>query len=255
VSGSTATYTIAKEGSSWFISAMEDAVFVSGDASLSTKLILIEGLPGSGKSTVATSISSKLTELGVGHYSYLETTAKKPIKLLDPLSATYRQDLLAQWERLVAQSDEHTIVLESAFWQGTVDPMIGNNYPRAEIIAITDSVNSIVEPLKPKLIYLCHADVDSHIRWIFNSRGEKWAGEIVERDLRLPYHRDRGHCDISGLVEFFEDCQKLTDELYDRVPFQKTKICNPHQGWERVHREISGVVDEAWGGANPRHSA
>ena len=61
---------------------------------MSTRLILIEGLPGSGKSTTAKFISSKLTEMSVAHQCYLESPDGGPVKFIWPEGPSFRDELV-----------------------------------------------------------------------------------------------------------------------------------------------------------------
>ena len=211
---------------------------------MNTRLILVEGLPGSGKSTTAQFISSMLTELGVSHSLHLELSDNSPIKFLSPSTPRFKEDLVGQWSRLAnnLQDCSRLAVLESAYWQWTTDSMVANNYAHDDVVAINTSLDDIIASLAPKLVYIARTDVESQIRWIFSSRGEKWANMIIERDLQLPYHQSRGHKDLEGLITFFEECQSYTDELFHQLQFRKVKIHDPHRDWEGAHCRIADFI-------------
>ncbi len=206
---------------------------------MKTKLILIEGLPGSGKSTTAEFISSKLTEMNISHRLYLEDPDSAPIEFLWPESPTFRSDLESQWLKLVESMKhrEDLVLLESIYWQWTTWFIILLNYPHDDVIVINSSLHDIITPLAPLLIYFAHTDVESHIQWIYNLRGEEWSNFMIQRDLQLPYHQSRDHKNLDGLITCFRETQSQYDELYKLTRFQTIKIQDPHENWPGTYQK------------------
>jgi len=139
---------------------------------------------------------------------------------------------------------ENLVVLESVYWQWTTYFMISHNYAHDDVIAINSSLDDIISPLAPKLVYYAHADVESHIKWIFNTRGGKWANDIIERDMQFPYHQSRDHIGLNGLIKFFEECQSNTDELFNLTQIKKVQIHNPHEAWDETYSVIVAFIRE-----------
>ena len=125
---------------------------------MNSKLVLIEGISGSGKSTTAKLLSSRLSERGVNNKFYLEASEDNPINPLWPSSPTFREDLTTQWQNLTEHLKNHdsVVILECAYWQWPISYMIGYNDDHDDIINISTKLNDIIEPLSPKIIYFSH---------------------------------------------------------------------------------------------------
>jgi hypothetical protein len=211
---------------------------------MKTKLILVEGLPGSGKSTTAESISSRLTEMGVIHRCYFENPDKNPMKFLLPSTPTFREDLVGQWLKFTEDMKDckDLVVLESVYWQWTTWFMIAWNFAHDDVIGINSLLNDIIAPLAPLLVYFSQTDVESHITWTHNLRGEDWSNLMIQRDLQFPYHQSRGHKDLEGLVKCFIEVQSHYDELFDLMQFQKLKVHDPQKDWPGANQRIAEFI-------------
>jgi len=212
-----------------------------------TKLILVEGLTGSGKSTTAEFIPSILTETGVAHRCYLENPIEKnPMKFLEASTPTFREDLIGQWLNLVEnlKGQEDPVILESVYWQWTTNFMVMHNFPHDDVISINSSLHDLIAPLAPQLVYFSHNDVEDHLRWVFSSRTDTWSNLIINRDMQYPFHQKRGHNDFKGLIKGKIEIQSHTDELFSLTRFQKLKIHDPHNDWDGTYRDISEFILE-----------
>ena len=194
-----------------------------------TRLILVEGLPGSGKSTIAELISSELTELDVRHECHLESPDAGPVKFIWPKAPTFRDELIRHWTKFVEDSAdrEDLLVLDAAYWQWTTLFMVKVNFPHDDVVSTNTALHDLIAPLQPLLVYLAHADVEKRIRWTYDSRGREWSDFMIKRDLSFEYHQSRGHDSLDGIVECYEQIQLFYEELFDLTKFGKIKIQDP----------------------------
>lgn len=209
-----------------------------------TKLILIEGLPGAGKSTTGQQIADLLSQRGIASRFYDEGDHEESVGFFDPSSPTYQQDLFNGWEAFAArQVGSPTLaVLSAHFWQNTALYMLDMGYEPAEIAIIIQAIATRIANLQPILIYLSPTEIAPHIHWLFALRGQGWSDFIFTRSMKMPYHRRRNHHDFTGIITFFQDCHTLCEQLFASFPYRKCKIQDPRQDWADAYRAINAYL-------------
>lgn len=209
-----------------------------------TKLILVEGLPGSGKSTTARHIADFLLFNGVEHKLYNEGDFEESVGFFTPGTPTYVHDLQNCWQTFTdANVDNSAIgIFEAHYWQNTAFYMYAMGFASTEIIAIIQTLTDAIAPLNPMLIYFVHDEVDQLNQTMHEMRGEQWSRRIIERDFGLPYHLDRNHTEFRDITQRLEESQEIANQLFDLFPYLKLKIRNPHMDWPGAYVKIHTLL-------------
>ncbi len=207
---------------------------------LTTKLILIEGLPGAGKTTASVHLGTFLQRHGMDCKWYLEKDEPHPIACLDFKLKDLSRKLPHLWTTFTkrARQDPTITIIESRLWQNTALFMFMSEFPVAEIIQLHQLVWQVLAPLAPILVYLHQDHVESALRRLYTFRDEKWLNRTLETTCRYPWFQSRGLTDFTGWVEFFQAWQLVAEQLFHDWPYQKTKIDNPHDDWARAYQQI-----------------
>jgi len=194
-------------------------------------LILLEGLPGAGKSTTAHLLSLHLNRQGIAASWRYEHETPHPVYEYPDIQAALDQgelraglfeEGLANWKRLTA--DGGVLILESSFWQTAIHPMLLLNWDRERIASFVHEVAASILNLKPALVYLRHEDVAAALRAVGTSRGE-WFLEFIERRLtNSAYGRARNLHGFDGLVTYLEAYRSLVDELAEQLQFPVVRL-------------------------------
>lgn len=185
------------------------------------RVVLVEGLPGSGKSTTAHLLALHLARGGHKVRWVYEHEEPHPILPYSQLiQAMHGAALppgvfdaaLSHWERLL-QGSEDWLVLESAFYQMPLHTMLLLDWERERIARYVRSVDAILQPAQPLLILLRHADVGQALSAASRIRGPEFAGFLADRVAGSARGRRLGLAGWPGVLAHFAAYRDLLDEL------------------------------------------
>jgi Adenylylsulphate kinase len=225
-----------------------------------TKLILIDGLPGSGKTTTARFLTDTLARRGVAVRCLLETELDHPLNVggsLHPAGRTtgaelfarytarsYTDESLRRWQAFVATAERgNTVqVTESYPYQNAVRILLQMDAEVDQIRAYAATVEQIGEPLRPVLVYLERRDTAGALRAIAEQRGTDWTAYVAELLADSPYARRRELRGIDAAVAFISAYKALVDEVrsVSRMPALVLEDCEGQ--WEACRRRILGFL-------------
>jgi hypothetical protein len=207
---------------------------------LDTKLILIEGFPGSGKSTTTRNLSETLRQHGVDCHWYLEEDQPHPIDCGDFAVHGLAGQLIPLWQRFTAQAVQEptATLLESRLWQNTALFMYMGECPIEEIVELNRQQAQALAPLSPMLIYLDQPDTQEAMDRLAATRGEEWIRWALDKTTPYAWFQSRRLTDFAGWVQFFREWQAVLERLFNDWPHPKLKICNAHDDWAQAYRQM-----------------
>lgn len=184
---------------------------------MNMRLLLIEGVPGSGKTTAAKEICWLLTSNGVRATWYLEEAVEHPIhpRVLTRLcdAPDFADNCLMRWESFVGQmrSRPEMHIMEGSAFQSTVRFMMENDVGGIE--NYFSKFVDVVKPLAPAMIYLRPSDVVENSRYISDLRGDEWAKKVAEGETHTPYAVRNNLSGLEGMHVFWQEYACLCDSL------------------------------------------
>ncbi|RKN85213.1 hypothetical protein [Paenibacillus ginsengarvi] len=220
-----------------------------------TKLIMVEGIPGSGKSTTAQWISHMLDRQGIAHkwwyeeekghpvYIYKDYNSMQPI--IDELAKgnyPYLIDrALKRWREFAmdVQLAPQTIVADSCLFGYLTWSLFPYEVPKQVIISYVKAVESIIRPLNPYMIYLYQTDLETSLRKICARRGGHTEDRFVRAATLSPYGASRGLLAFEGMVMYWRDYRHMTDEMFEGLACHKLAIDNSEGIWAEYNCIIS----------------
>ena len=222
---------------------------------LQTRLVIIEGIMGSGKSTTARWLAARLEAAGLRALAITERIEPHPVRGTDGLDHWFQPWLdvtaeglanrsLAKWRSFItnAQAAETIHILDGQLFHGDLTNLFLMEATPAAIAKYCESVSEIAQPLAPLLIYFYQADVERAIRTIAAERGEEWIKYQVDWKLQAPYCRRLGLRGLDGLTALYKNYRALTDELYSGLDLPKLSIDNSQQDWDAYYQQIHAQV-------------
>jgi hypothetical protein len=203
------------------------------------KLVIVEGIMGSGKSTTALGVAHRLEASGIPAIGITEGVAPHPIRYDwdQPWSemppAALAKSCVAKWRAYVDSSLalERISIVDGQLFHGNLTSLFLLEADVDMIAAYCREVVSTIKPLSPLLIYFRQDDVDRAIRVVSRERGETWVNYQVDWKLESPYAKRRGLTGLDGLIALYRDYRALTDQLYADLDIPKISFENSRQEW------------------------
>lgn len=208
---------------------------------ISNKLIIVEGLTGLGKSTLAHFIARQLQYHDIAATWVHEGELEHPLSIeVDSGIDIFMQTALDKWRGLVSQiesSGGHTI-LEACVFNNLFETLFSHNVPTPKIYRYSDVLQDTIKPLQPALVYLTQNDVSKALADNFRNRGPGFRDFVIKFATATPYAQHRGLVGYEGMIKFWHDFVALTDQLYERFRFQKIALLNSVGNWESLNQLV-----------------
>lgn len=189
------------------------------------RILFVEGLPGSGKSTSAAEIGRRCPNSRI----FFEMDPDHPllvgvppfgtihqIHTADSFAARALQKLDAFLEK--AGSDGR-YVFESHPLQSTVRVLLQLDAPEPAILKFWSDLQDLLAPVEPWLLYFRESDPGQAMEAIFRARGLAWQSTVVEALSQSPWMKERGLSGVAGVLEMVRHYAALIDQLVDSWRF------------------------------------
>jgi len=184
------------------------------------KLVLIDGLPGTGKSTLARSLCEVLREGGLETAWYLEEAGDHPVHPASLIQTrnelTFADRCLESWHHFVQHvgSSDGLHVLEGSAFQSTVRFLMEQEHPNTDVYF--RRFVEIIQPLSPALIYLCTDNALEHSHNVAAHRGADWSYKVSTYLQETPYSMARNWKGEPGMHLFWSNYAGRCSELVRR---------------------------------------
>ena len=223
---------------------------------LATQLIVLDGLPGSGKTTTAEWLNQELKERGIKTWYLPEYDTAHPLWWYDYWDGTdyHTPDFdhipiescisnsLSRWRdfssSLLQTTDRILVIAESVFFMNAVGMLLMGGADPARLLRYAREVRQIVRDLDPILIYFRQNDASTALHRICALRGLEFEQELLANMERFPYLKHRKLTGLKGVTVLWQDIQQLTDVLYLEYDFRKLALETSEGKWAEYRQHI-----------------
>lgn len=223
-------------------------------------LVLVEGMPGSGKSTTAQWLAHELERQGCPARWVYEQQSPHPVLGGAPAPRrSWKEHLghrLAGWARFadaVRTSDAAT-VLDSTFLQTSVFATLRHGLDPATILTYVERVADLVRPLDPALVYFAEPDPEPAFRRICEARGMAWTLLHITANDGAAWARARGASGFDGLLAYWREHTALCDAAVGRARLRALTL-ERTADWPARRRAIAEFVGLTWAPSTPASDA
>ena len=216
-----------------------------------SKLIIVDGFSGSGKSTTAELISLHLQRSGIKARDILEDHRPNPVRMGDPFFFNsvdaWISEKIKRWEIFAAQleSSSEIAVLHGQLFHETVDSLLYFGTPERTIREVIDQILSIIHKIHPILIYLYQTNLRKFIRKTFDDRGPQWTNmQINWKVHNRPYGQQNGLQGFDGFVKLYSECRNLATQIFETLDIEKLKIDVDKREWSAYTHRVLKFLSE-----------
>lgn len=175
-----------------------------------TNLIILEGLPGSGKSTTAAMIADELGKKGKKVICVDEGVREHPADYFDydfPDFSTERKLILEKWHTFVQTYDKETIyVFNCIFLQNPMcETMMRFGMDCVSSQHYISEIADIIKPLHPIIIYLNQPNIKEAIDHVLSERGNDWLNSVIDYHTAQGYGKQNNLSGYDGYIQCLEE--------------------------------------------------
>ena len=177
---------------------------------MKTNLIIVEGLPGSGKSTTAAMIADELNKKGKKVICVDEGVGEHPADYADydfPDFETERIKILEKWRSFMKKSDKDAVyVFNCIFLQNPMcETMMRFGMDETASQNYISEIAEIIKPLKPVIIYIDQPDVKKAIDRVIDERGNDWLNAVINYHTAQGYGKEKNLSGYEGYIQCLEE--------------------------------------------------
>jgi predicted kinase len=235
-------------------------VDTSWTAAPASRLIFVEGLPGSGKSTTARVLVDRLREAGLAAELIAEVQAGHPLNVggeLHPAGRTTGEELfqrytveayiaesLQRWRAFVEASETRPVVhvVDSYPYQNAARVLLQLDSPTPTILAYASEVEAIVRPLAPRLIYLRGSPGAQAMAALSAARGAEWSAYVVAVATNGPYAVHHQLVGLEGALAVLDAYDALLHDLLGASSLPRLELEHCGQDWPGCHERMAAFL-------------
>jgi len=218
---------------------------------IETKLILIDGIPGAGKSITAQFIARQLEKNGIKTRIYNETDNNHPLDHNYDITdeTEYLNEYLKRYHEIwhsfskMIENDNCVYIIESFLYQKVLYSVFDHNFDRQILKEFSHMLLSTVRMHNPVIIYFYQANVASMMKLNYQRRGTAWKQWFTSLPINSLYCMKHDLSGEAGAIKFMDDFQNFEMELFNESTFRKIKIETSAQDWSNYQQNIANLLE------------
>ncbi len=209
---------------------------------IKSKLILIEGIAGSGKSTVGQKLYRNINKNNVDVKFFHEFDPLNPIRELNSEdSINLINTSLSNWRSFVDQqrhSNEVTI-FDGILSQCLIAELVLMCIAEKTIIHHMRELVKILEALSPCVIYLHQKNIRKAITKAYNQRNTTWKKKIDTFNSNTEFSRRKELKGLSGYITFNLHYDSVLKRVMSDIATEKISIETSQGEWSTYYAQIA----------------
>lgn len=216
---------------------------------MKTKLIIVTGMSGAGKSTTAQQVAKQYKHNKVPYVWLHEEIRNHPIRDGEFSVASREteegmdqnvEEMYSRWSKLadeIAASDK-VYVMEGCLYQNIIRYFFDCHYPIEKITLFYDRVMDVLAKLNPTIVFLYRSDVKASFQKAFKIRGDRWKNIILDQD-DVGYFSKHEYTGEESIYAMWESYQEVSNAMFERYQGNKIKLLTSDGEWDKHIRNLT----------------
>jgi hypothetical protein len=204
-------------------------------------LILIDGIPGSGKSTTCQRLYRIMHLNGYPVEFYHEFYRPHPVLNAQATSiSSWIEQTLSAWNTFIKNiSVNNSIaILDGAVFLCGVGELLERDADESTIYEYCQSVEEIIAPAKPVIIYLYQRDIEKALEKVCEDRPLRWKKRVETLFSNTTYGRNRSLEGFELYLDFNQSQNSMFSKIFENFNIQKLAVDNSDYQWDKYFEEI-----------------
>jgi hypothetical protein len=211
---------------------------------LQSKLILVEGIAGSGKSTIGQKLVAILRAHNISAHFIHEFDRTHPIR---DVNCTDSDELIektiSHWQAFVSEyQSPHVTIFDGILSQCFIAELMLMGTDEQKILDVVHKVLRIIEALDPRIVYLYQDDVRKAIRKAYYERSEKWQRKIDTFIADTEFGRKNQLKELPGYVSFNQVYSTLLSRIIADSDLPCITIETSQRQWPIYYKQIADFL-------------
>lgn len=224
---------------------------------LNTKLILVEGLAGTGKSTMAQFIEDQFKKNGFNARWYHEGNDDHFFWI--PLTGLFDGEYFTSEENRnafmpiilktchemveVSQKENKVFIFDVLFYHGIASTLDLNGFSQNEIAEYLKQVETILAPMNPLIVFYTTEQIRKHTNSTWDKRCKWGKDEIIKFCEEIPFIKALGLKGDDALVCENERYQNLAKYLFDLSELNKITFVMDNENYQEYRKMVLNKLD------------
>lgn len=222
---------------------------------MTARLVVVEGIMGSGKSTLSRFLARQLLLSGMRVVHVPESARPHPTNVvrlpheppvweeLDAVGVAARS--VRRWRgfvrRLGPASPVHVLDGHLLHWDFTA--LMLSDAPPSLLRRYARGVFSVLQGVDPAIVHLHQADPRPALRRVADMRGREWIRRQMVAKLEAPYPRRKGYDGLEGWLELSLDVCAWANELLPAAGLRVLSLDTTAGRWRHHQRRAAAFAE------------
>lgn len=210
-----------------------------------SKLVLVEGIAGSGKSTIGQKLYRLLHLNGYSAHFYHEFCRPHPVLDLEADSvSSWIDQSVSKWRRFAGHlsGQDSVAVMDGALFQCGIGELLERGADDQTALDYGRTVTDLLMAVRPITVYLYQRDVETALKTVYAERPETWRKRIETIFTDTPYGRKLALSGFDLYLDFNQSLRRISDSLFEVLTMPKLAIDATDRRWDSYLERTCDLV-------------